>query len=123
MKWLLLTIVAASTLILAPVAPAQAGENWQITLTAQEGDPGWFRIRAWGQNVSGYDLGECSCRLSVSGNAQIQPNSAGTIYLGDAANGQTLYYEFDIYSRPGGGTFNAVVEFEGYIYSSDVDPS
>jgi hypothetical protein len=96
--------------------PASAAEPWQITLRAEETAPGWFKIRAWGKNVSGHDLEDCSCELTVSGNAEIQPNSQGTIYLGDAANGATLYFEFDVYSAPEGEPFTYTVEFNGYIY-------
>ena len=86
-------------------------------LNANESSPGWFRIQAWGTNVAGFRLEDCSCQLSVGGNAQIQPNGQGPIFLGDADNGQTLYYEFDVYSQPGGGDFTYTVLFSGYTYN------
>jgi len=115
---LLATAVLACAALLLPALRAKAAESWQITLKSVETAPGWFKIQAWGKNVSGRDLQECVCELSVAGDGQIQPHSQGPIALGDAARGETLYYEFDVYCPPG-GAFTYTVEFTGYIYHRD----
>src|SRR4051812_13344501 len=92
-------------------AAVQASEPWQITTQAVEGSPGWFTIKMWAKNVSGIDMESCACQLTVSENGESQPHSQGWISLGDADNGQTLYYEFNVYSQRG---FNYTVKIVGY---------
>jgi hypothetical protein len=99
-----------AVLLVANLANAQ--DTWKIDLKCAETQTHWYKIEAWGKNVSGYYLEDCATKLSIKkGDAQIQPASSGWITLGDCANGGTLKYEFVVYSES--GNFEYEVRFTG----------